>query len=271
MIIDKSYASLRFCMRILLPVLLVSFACQGIQAQWYDFRKDYNYKFTAGIMDADTAVMVPRCHIINKTQGLGTVSDDSGIFTVTANAGDSILFSSIGYVRLTIAAHDSMYANNRIVKLKPAIYYLTQVDIGILSTYDRFRRDVLSREAKEAYRMEPLVNQYNVYVPPLPVQGGINVPLGISPITFLYNLWSKEGKQYQYYQSVINGTAEFIIIGEKFNGLLVKKLTGFENDELIKFMSFCMFTKEYLLIASEMEIQREIMRKYREYIVTNYN
>ena len=217
-------------------------------------------------MDADTAVSIPNCHIINKTQNLGTVSDEFGVFTVTANIGDSIMFSSIGYVRMTIAVHDSMYTSNRIIRLKPAIYVLTDLDIGLLSTYDRFKRDFLSREAEEAYKMAPLVKQYEVYITPLPNQGGINVPLAVSPITFLYNLWSREGKQYQHYLSVINGTAEFIIIGGKFNGLLVKELTGFENDELIKFMSFCKFTKEYLLFASEMEIQREIMRKYREYI-----
>ena len=253
------------------PVLLVFFACSVVQAQWLDHRKDYNYKFIARVMDADTAVAVPRCHIINKTQRLGTVSDDFGNFTVTANVGDSIMFSSIGYVRLTIAVHDSMYTNNRIVKLPPAVYLLTQVDIGLLSTYDRFKRDVLSREAEKAYQMAPLVSQYDVYVTPLPNQGGINLPLLgalANPVTFLYDMLSKEGKQFRHYQSVINGTAEFIIIGEKFNGLLVRELTGFENDELINFMSYCMFTKEYLLYASEKDIQREIMRKYREYIKT---
>ena len=246
-------------------VVLVFFACADVVAQ----RKDYNFRFSANLMDADTAVAVPRCHIINKTQGLATVSDDFGVFTVTANVGDSIMFSSLGYIRLTIAVHDSMYTNNRTIKLKPAVYLLTEVDIGILSNYDRFKRDILSKEAAEAYQMAPNVNQFNVYTPPLPNQGGINVPLSVSPITFLYNLWSREGKQLQYYQSVINGTAEFIIIGEKFNGLLVKNLTGFENDELINFMKYCKFSKEYLLVASEVEIQREIMRKYREYIMKN--
>ena len=246
--------------------LFVSLICSEVQAQWTNPRKDYKYRFMARLIDADTAVSIPNCHIINKTQNLGTVSDEFGNFTVTANVGDSIMFSSIGYVRMTIAVHDSMYTSNRIIRLKPAIYILTELDIGILSTYDRFKRDILSKEAQEAYKLSDQVSQYDVYVPPLPNQGGFNVPLAVSPITFLYNLWSKEGKQYQYYQSVINGTAEFIIIGEKFNGLLVKELTGFENDELIKFMSFCMFPKEYLLFASEMEIQREIMRKYREYI-----
>ena len=247
--------------RLFLFVLSVSLVCSGVQAQMRDFR----YKFIAKVMDSDTAVVIPNCHIINKTQNLGTVSNGYGTFAITANIGDSILFSAIGYERLTIAVRDSMYTNNRIVKMQPRTYILSAVDIGILSTYDRFKRDVLSKEAEEAYQLEH-IGEYDIYVPPLPNQGGINVPLAVSPVTFLYDLWSKEGKQYRHYQSVINGVAEFILIGEKFNGLLVKNLTGFENDELVKFMSFCMFTKEYLLLAPEMEIQREIMRKYKEYI-----
>jgi len=250
-------------------VLFLSLTCSGIQAQWRDFRKDYNYKFIAKVMNADTAIMIPHCHIINKTQNMGTVSDEFGIFTVTANVGDSLMFSVLGYARKTIAVHDSMYTNNRTVKLQPIAYVLSEVEIGLLSTYDRFKRDMLSKEAEEAYKIAPL-SKFNVYKPPLPNQGGINLPLVYplaNPITFLYNQWSKEGKQLRYYQSLINGTAEFIIIGDKFNGLLVKQLTGLENDELVKFMSFCMFTKEYLLLASEREIQREIMRKYREYVL----
>ena len=38
------------------------------------------------------------------------------------------------------------------------------------------------------------------------------------------------------------------------------------NDELVKFMSFCNFKKEYLLSASEVAIRNEILRKYSEYI-----
>jgi len=252
----------------LLLVFLVSLTCPELQAQWTDFRKDYNYRFIARVMDADTAVVIPRCHIVNKTQNMGTVSDEFGSFMLTANVGDSIWFSSIGYARLTIAVHDSMYSNNRVIRLQPIAYTLSEVEIGLLSTYDRFKRDMLSREAQEAIKLAPLISQYDVYVTPLPNQGGISIPVGpfANPITFLYNLWSTEGKQYQHYLSVINGTAEFMIIGEKFNGFIVREITGFENDELVKFMSFCMFTKEYLLAASEMDIRRAIMYKYREYM-----
>jgi len=246
-------------------VLLVFFTCSEVQAQWVDSRKDYKYKFIARVVDADTAVAIPRCHIINKTQNMGTISDEFGNFTVTANVGDSLIFSAIGYGRTIIAVRDSMYSNNRTVKLKSIAYVLSEVEIGLLSTYDRLKRDFLSMETGETYKTAPI----SKFSPPLPYQGGVNIPLVYplaNPITFLYDLWSKEGKQFRHYLSVINGTAEFIIIGDKFNGILVKQLTGLENDELVTFMSYCMFTKDYLLAAPEREIQQAIMRKYKEYI-----
>ena len=255
---SKCGAKIKNC----LLVLFFFFAFCEVHAQ----QRDYNFRFMARIMDADTAVILPNCHIINRTQNRVTTSDQFGGFMLTANVGDSVTISSIGYISLTIAVHDSMYTNDRIIKLQPAIYVLTELDIGILSTYDRFRRDILSREAQEAYRLEHSISRYDIYTPTLPNQGGINIPFGGSPVSYLYYLWSQEGKQLRHYRSVINGTAEYIVIGEKFNGYIVKQLTGFENDELIKFMSWCSFTREYLLAASEMEIQREIMRKYREYI-----
>jgi hypothetical protein len=69
----------------------------------------------------------------------------------------------------------------------------------------------------------------------------------------------------RYYMSLIDGTAKHIRIGEKFNGELVHQLTGLENDELILFMSSCYFSKEYLLYMPQEEINREIMRKFKEY------
>jgi len=248
--------------------LVFLYVCCAAQAQ----RRDYNYKFIARLIDADTVVYIPNCHVINKTQNLGTISDEHGFFTITANVGDIISISNVGYERFSVAVSDTMYSNNRIISLKPATYELSEVEIGLLSTYDRFKRDVLSREAQEAYRLSHEVNKFDVFTPRLPNQGGINIPtIGAlsHPVTLLYDLLSKEGKQFRYYQSVVSGSAEFIRIGGKFNGYIVKELTGLENDELIKFMSYCKFTKEYLLSASEMAIQREITRKFNEYVLSN--
>ncbi len=229
-------------------------------------RKDFNYKFIAKIVNADSAEVVKDCHVINKTMMLGTVSDDYGSFTITANLKDSITFSAIGYEKLVIAVHDSMYTNNRVIKLKPIAYALGEVNIGRLSTYDRFKRDVMNTEIKKPdFKIDP-ISRFEVAPNLLPNQGGINLPGLGSPVTFFYNLWSKEGKQQRYYLSVVNETADYIVIGNKFNGLIVRQLTGLTDDELVEFMAYCEFTKSYLMIADQGQINRSIMQKYKEYI-----
>ncbi len=229
--------------------------------------KDYKYKFIGKVIAADsTAAPIKDCHVVNTTQRMGTISDESGNFTITANVKDSLEFSVIGFEKLKIVVADSMYTNTRIVRLKPATYELSEVNIGLLSTYERFKQDLLSKDIQKQpeLNIDP-INKFEIYTPPLPGQGGFGTSIG-SPITFLYNLWSKEGKQQRHYLSIVNRTAEHIIIGEKFNGDIVKQLTGLENEELVAFMSSCFFTKEYLLYVSQVEINRDIMRKYREYV-----
>ena len=207
---------------------------------------DINYIFRSRVVNDSTLGSIRDCHIINKTQNMGTVSDAYGDFKITANVNDSISFSAIGYERITIALTDSMFTYGYIIKLKPATYELEEVTIQPLI-------------------VKPLITKWEVYTKPLPNQGGINIPTGISPITALYNRFSKEGKQKRYFQKVSEGTADFMLIGEKFNGEMVSQITGLRDDELIKFMSYCSFTNDFLMNYSPETIKREIRKKYHEY------
>ena len=178
---------------------------------------------------------------------MGTVSDAYGDFKITANINDSISFSALGYEKLTIAITESMYNYGYIVRLKPKAYELGEV------TIKPFQLDL------------PPVSKYEIYTRPLPNQGGINIPTGFSPVTALYNRFSKEGKQKRYHKTITEGTADFMLIGEKFNGPMVAQLTGLKDDELIKFMSFCNFSSDFLMTYSPETIKREIRKKYQEY------
>ena len=215
------------------------------------FKPDYNFIFRSRVVNDSTLTAIRDCHIINKTQNVGTVSDAYGDFKISANVGDSIAFSVLGYETLSIVLAESMFNYGYIVKLKPKTFELSEIMVK------PFQID-----------MAP-IRRSEIYVTPLPNQGGINIPLSgalASPITFLYNQFSKEGKQQRYYRSLIDGTADFLLIGEKFNGELVAQLTGLKDDELINFMSYCNFSPEFLLTYSPETIRREIRRKYLEYL-----
>jgi len=181
---------------------------------------------------------------------MGTVSDAYGDFKITANVGDSISFSALGYEKLTIVIDELMYNYGYIVKLKPITYELSEVIV-------------------KPYQLDlPPISKWEVYTPRLPNQGGINIPLSgalASPVTYFYLLLSKEGKQGRYHKKITEGTADFMLIGEKFNGEMVAQLTGLKDDELIRFMSFCNFSSDFLMNYSPETIKREIRKKYQEY------
>ena len=226
---------------------------QSRENQHSQFRTDFNYLFRSRVVNDSTLKSIRDCHIINKTQKMGTVSDAYGDFKITANLNDSISFSALGYEKLTIAIDESMYNYGYIVKLKPIAYELSEITI-------------------QPIIVKPLVTKWEVYTKPLPNQGGINIPLSgalASPVTYFYMLLSKEGKQARYYQKVTEGTADFQIIGEKFNGEMVAQLTGLKDDELIRFMSFCNFSTDFLMYYSPETIRREIRKKYQEYAYAN--
>lgn len=208
---------------------------------------DFNYIFCSRVVCDSSLNPIRNCNIINKTQRTGTMSDMFGDFKIMANINDSIYFSSIGYETLTIVLTDSMFTYGHIIKLKPMAYHLNEITIQPLFVL-------------------PQINKWEIYTPPLPNQGGINIPTSFSPITFLYNRFSKEGKQRRYYEKVKEGTADFMLIGEKFNGAMVSQLTGLKDDELIAFMSFCNFSNDFLMNYSMETIKRAIRKKFQEYL-----
>jgi hypothetical protein len=219
-----------------------------------NLKQDINYLFRSRVLNDSTSQAIRDCHVINKTQRTGTVSDANGDFKIMANANDSISFSALGYEKLTIALTDSMFNYGYMVKLKPAVYPLSEVTV-------------------RPFQLElPSVSRFAVYTPPLPNQGGIKIPVPEAiahPVTALYDLLSKEGKQKRHYKKVVEGTADYILVGEKFNGEIVAKLTGLKNDELVQFMSFCNFSKEFLLYYSPETIKRAIRIKYKEYTLSD--
>jgi len=221
--------------------------CHAQAYQDSNMKYDFNYIFRSRVVNDSTLMSIRDCHIINKTQRTATVSDAYGGFKITANAHDSIYFSALGYETLTIALADSMYDYGYIIRLKPKVYELGEVTV---------RPFVIEL---------PTISPFEIYTPPLPNQGGINIPTGFSPITFFYNRFSKEGKQKRHYEKVKEGTADYMLIGEKFNGPMVAQLTGLKDDELIAFMSFCNFSNDFIMNYSMETIKRAIRKKFQEY------
>jgi hypothetical protein len=225
----------------------VVLALVGLLYHPYCHAQNYNYVFSSRVVSDSSFNSIRDCHIINKTQRTGTVSNSYGDFKITDNVHDSISFSAIGYEKRTIALTDSMFTYGYVILLTPTAYVLDEVTIRSykLNFSPIDRRSIAPRTL-------------------LPNQGGVGTSIE-GPVTFFYNLFSREGRHKRYYKKITEGTADFMRIGEKFNGEMVSQITGLRDDELVKFMSFCNFSNDFLLNYSMETIKRAIRKKYGEY------
>ena len=222
---------------------------RGRRAGFEQWNPVLNYILPSKVVCDSSFNAIVGCHIINITQNTGTITDAYGDFKISANINDTISFSALGYERLTIAVTGSMFSDGFIIRLTPTAYELDELTIM-------------------PYRLNlPSISRFEIYTPPLPNQGGINLlPIYVHPVTVLYNRFSKEGKQKRLYAQVIEGTAEYMLISEKFNGYMVSQITGLKDDELIQFMSFCNFSNDFLLNSSPETIRWAIRHKYSEFV-----
>ena len=219
------------------------------RVQASNLRPTINFIFESRVECEVSFTPISGCHVINRTKGIATSTDAFGNFTITADVNDNITFSALGFEMRTITLTELMYNFGFIVRLKPTAYELEELIIT-------------------PYRLNlPSISRFELYTPPLPNQGGINLlPVRVSPITALYNRFSIEGRQLRHFNSILDETAEFMIIGEKFNSEIVSQITGLKDDELIKFMSFCNFSRDFLLNSSVETIRRAIRQKFAEFI-----
>lgn len=216
--------------------------------------------FEGSIVSLDSAIVVPYANVINRTKHLGTVASAAGYFSLTADPGDEIVISSLGYQEKHIILTPAHLSELQIIQMAEEIYSFDEVRVYRFNNYRSFKQDFM--------RELPAIDTTYYNVPP-PLEGyssnrpewGAGITLG-SPLTALYNLLSREGQSIRRYMAILNGTDENVMIAQKFNGVVVRSLTGLEGESLLRFITYCNFSRNFLLYATQQEIRRAVLDRY---------
>lgn len=194
------------------------------------------------------------------------ISDTLGYFRIMAGVNDLLLITAIGYYDLPVLLNDSLLHMKelRILRLIPRIYPITEVKIGQLGTYEQFKYNLLNLDLPE-----PEFQLHSSVIPD--IEKGIDTlnligPLSVmSPISTIYYLLSKEGKSLRKLEKITEEEQFLSQVKHKYNREMLKRITGMEGEELYDFITFCNFSREFLLEASEYEIIETILEKLEEY------
>lgn len=252
---------------LLLALFLFSWTGKNVSAQAIlnpDFVVVSGYVF-----DVDKDSVLTFANVYNTRTMRGTITDRNGFFRYYALPGDTLWFSSMGYYPLQYKIIDD--PGSRIQDtfyLKARTYKIPDVDILALTRYEKLRYEVknmeVPRDVKNARNNFPVVN-HNVNA--FYERNSESFGLIMSPISALYDAFSKEGKERRKLAELMRQDAIDEKIALKYNEDLVNRVTGFEGDLLIEFMEFCNFSEEFLLNAPDYYLIEILIEQYQAFCV----
>jgi hypothetical protein len=153
--------------------------------------------------------------------------------------------------------------------MQPRVYELREITFSILgkrSLFDnKFVKNDLGKsdEQKVREKLQILGLRDELIGLDKSAQGGM--VLG-SPISFLYDKFSKAGKERQKYAMLIEQDRKRLITRKQFDNLTVTTLTNYKEEELAKFKAFCEFHPSYLEAVDALTLYYEIIRCRDEYV-----
>ncbi|MFP4665044.1 MAG: carboxypeptidase-like regulatory domain-containing protein [Bacteroidales bacterium] len=224
------------------------------------------------VVDAHNDSVLPLVNVYNPATYKGTITNDEGYFRYYGFPGDTLLLSSMGYLTAYLPVPDTsaqMIADT--FYMQRDTFDLPEVSIYGLTKYEQLRYEIKNLDFSDSPEMRaranlPVINsdQLSYYS-----RRTDNFGLVASPISALYNAFSKEGKEMRKLRELKRRDALQARIEPRYNINLVMRITGLDKSEARKFMDFCDFPVSFLLNATEYRIIAEIEKQFERYRVSN--
>lgn len=233
----------------------------------YSQESNYFY-FNGNILDCKDSKSLASINIVNETAGYAVATNSQGNFQIKVKADDILRFTSVGYKTKFLIISENQMNEKQFLCLSVDTVKLNEVTVLPFSNYNEFKTQFLALKTKEDNYVIPgitLKNRTTIhnfenekYVKSLAFAVS-------SPISYLYYNFSQREKSIRRYHELENDKWNVYAIDQKYNKFIVERVTGLKGDESIKFMSWCNFSKDYLLAATDYEIVLKITEKYKLY------
>lgn len=197
-----------------------------------------------------------------------------GYVEIAHTKGATITISHLVYDTLILRTEDWKGRDSLEFYLQPRVYELKEITFSILGNRSLFdhkfvKKDLgKSDEDKVRDKLKILEMKNELIGLDKAAQGGM--VLG-SPISFLYDRYSKAGKERRQYAMLIEQERQRKITKKQFDDLTITTLTNYSEEELAKFKEFCEFHPSYLEAVDALSLYYEIIRCKREFIEKGIN
>ncbi|MDL2262368.1 carboxypeptidase-like regulatory domain-containing protein [Bacteroidales bacterium OttesenSCG-928-I21] len=259
-------------MNAIFKIFIVSlfFILQGYIANC-QFVKIADRVIVAGyIFEENESNPLPFVNVYIKKTRIGTITDTSGYFVISANIKDTLSISCLGYHNRYIVLNDTARDNFEplIIFLDTKVYELSSVNVVALRRYKQFEYDFKNLKLPDddytyAAKNFPFKPRYIDYYScnDLSVVGFV-----FHPITALYEAFSKEGRELRKLEEIKKKDAQKQLLTEKIDIDFVMKITDLNKEEANAFLYWCNFSSDFVSKLSEYELVQVLKQSYSKYV-----
>lgn len=205
---------------------------------------------TGRALDKDNPNLpLPKMMIVNKHSGNGVFADAEGKFSLQAFQTDTLLFSVIGYNTKKVCLKDSLPKSHYYIELDMQKLQFTLKEVSVFATRSltEIDKDIAKLDSTRRYQNYKSVDELS------------------SPITYLYERFSKFGKSKQQVAEWENEDLKKGILKDLFRVYVKHDIINLSEDEFDAFIEYCHLSEEFIKTASQFELVMAIKGKYEAF------
>lgn len=200
------------------------------------------------VYDSLNKLPLPPIIVINKRLGTGEYKSVNR-FTVTGLDSDTLLISVSGYTikELSMEAIKSMDLEVVPVALQKMVITLQRVEIYPMRTLVEIQEDI---------------NRLDMDIPKYSVTG---IDVAFSPITYLYERFSKFGKSRSRVAQWKSEDVQRAILKDLFKLYIEYDIIQLDDKEFEEFVDYLNFSNEFIRKSSQLELVTAVKGKYESF------
>ncbi|HAO47878.1 MAG TPA: hypothetical protein DCR35_00400 [Runella sp.] len=201
------------------------------------------------VLDAATGKGVNLATITNLKNRDMTRTNKEGVFFLDASVGDSIEIASLTHERGAFRWNGN--AEEIVFRLKKLDKAIELPEVRVATK----REQQLEKEIKQVLA-EPEAKKNLSF--------GEAVSMAQSPITLLYELFSKSAKEDRKVAMLMQEKRRRDLANYRF-GMIAGQATDLSGENLERFRYFCDFSEEFLLLSTDYDLTYEVLQCWNVY------
>ena len=218
------------------------------------------------IYSEDDSKALPFVNVYVKKTRNGTISDTLGYFLLSAQINDTLIFSSIGYHNKYVFINDSMTDKSKplLLFMETKSYMLKDVNVIALQRYKQFEYEITNMKlpdddytyAAKNFPFKPKDIDYYA-------RSNLNsFGLIFSPISALYETFSKSGKEHQKLENIKHKDFVEELLLKKIDIKIIMEVTNTNREQANLFIEWCDFSIDFIRNITEYDLINVIKQKY---------